>query len=219
MKTRRLISSISYNTPDYLEDVLGSLVQNGVIEYWHFICHHAEEDDRKPHIHVAVQPSKAIDTRGLSAFFQEAVNGDSGNVVGTVLWRASRIDDWLQYAVHDEAYLASKGETKKYHYSLDDVRTSCREVLVEQWHSINRSPYRVIQILLDYASKNAPVDAVLASGRISLASAHNVMIMYPAMLREARRRALDEAREARRMEEESARVAQGLLALNVAGGE
>lgn len=213
MKTSRLISSISYNTPEYLEDVLSTLVEQGVIEYWHFICHHAEEDDRKPHIHVCVQPSRRMETRGLSQWFQEAVNGDPRNVVGTVLWRPSKIDDWLQYAIHDEAYLASKGEVKKYHYRLEDLRTSCHELLVEQWHGINRSPYRVVQLLLDCAKEGLPVDAVLASGRISLASAHNVMIMYPAMLREAHRKALQEAGEVRRMEEESSRVAEGLLAL------
>ena len=47
MKTKREISTISYNTVDFLVMTLNQLIKDHVISYWMFISHLPDEDEKK----------------------------------------------------------------------------------------------------------------------------------------------------------------------------
>ena len=55
MRTSKTISTISYNTKDFLEFKLMELMDSGDISDWFFIQHFAEEDEKKDHIHLWVK--------------------------------------------------------------------------------------------------------------------------------------------------------------------
>ena len=47
VKTRRPISTISYNSPEYLQGKLEELRKAKIISVWFFIKHKKEQDERK----------------------------------------------------------------------------------------------------------------------------------------------------------------------------
>ena len=50
MKTTKPISTISYNTPEFLENKLNELLANGLISFFAYILHEPEEDETKRHL-------------------------------------------------------------------------------------------------------------------------------------------------------------------------
>lgn len=122
MATTKPISTISYNSREYLEKVLKNLVTMGKISEWMFIKHQPEEDETKEHFHVWVKPACRIDVNSLRDSFKELDwRNINGKPLGVMPFRASKIDDWVLYCLHDEAYLRSKLEERRYHYSRDDI--------------------------------------------------------------------------------------------------
>ena len=62
MRTKGLVSTISYNTPEFLELKLQELYKKHTISDYMFIQHIAEEDEKKDHIHLLIEPNTLIDT-------------------------------------------------------------------------------------------------------------------------------------------------------------
>lgn len=126
MATQKPISTISYNTENFLREKLDSLVENHILQAYQYI-HHKGEDGDKDHFHLRVEPNKRIDPMDLSEVLKEHVCGESKpRCVRT--WRPSKEEDWFLYAVHDETYLkikyggGDKGE--KLQYSWSDIVAS-----------------------------------------------------------------------------------------------
>lgn len=128
MLTSKPLATISYNTKEYLVLVLNNLLQAKKIQFWAYIKHKREEDEEKDHFHVYVEPSKRIDTSDLKECFKE-LDKDNEKPLGTLIWRYSKLLDWIYYGIHDSAYLMQKGETRKYHYLIDDIVTSDKSEL------------------------------------------------------------------------------------------
>ena len=122
MKTTKPISSISWNSLQYLVDRLEELRKSHLIAFWVLIEHHAEEDEKKDHIHFYVEPNRSIDTEVLRENFIELV--PDSKPLGVNKFQKSNFQNWLWYCLHDKAYLFSKGETRKYHYSIEDLISS-----------------------------------------------------------------------------------------------
>lgn len=122
MKTTKPISSISWNSMQYLVDRLEELRKAHLIAFWVLIQHHAEEDEKKDHIHFYVEPNRSIDTEVLRENFIELV--PDSKPLGVNKFQKSNFQNWLWYCLHDKAYLFSKGETRKYHYSIEDLISS-----------------------------------------------------------------------------------------------
>lgn len=119
MKTRLPISTISYNTEPFLFGTLERLRKSKIITRWFYIYHNREDDETKDHIHLYIEPSKAILTDDLAdSFLEVQLNGDKPLKV--LPFRNSKFDDWYLYACHNTAYLLSKGEKRKYHYKPSD---------------------------------------------------------------------------------------------------
>lgn len=121
MRTSKPIATISYNTQEYLFYKLEELIKSHKISDYMFINHFAEEDERKNHIHLWIKPNTLIDTMDLQKHFIENNSEDITKPLKCIDFRVSNIDDWILYGLHLEPYLASKGETRQYHYIKDDI--------------------------------------------------------------------------------------------------
>lgn len=167
MRTKRLISTIGYNSPGFLSATLSRLCDAGVVEWAHYIKHTPEEDEEKAHWHIVLMPSKAVDTRALQREFEEFDIDNPSKPLGTLPWRfSSSLDDWLLYAIHDAGYLASKGQVRKFHYRRQDVFSTCPELLSEQWSEINLAKYGLGQMIAEAVEQNIPWERLVASGMI-----------------------------------------------------
>lgn len=126
MRTTKPTSTISFNTPDYLECKLNELLKAGRLSFWAFIVHKPEDDEagKKEHCHVYVEPSKMLQTDDLKAELLEYDPKNPTKPRGTISWKSSKFDPWYLYALHDKRYLASKGQSRIYHYSHDEIRSS-----------------------------------------------------------------------------------------------
>lgn len=71
-KTSSPISSISYNTKEFLILKLNSLIYQGYLSYWEFIEHLPDTDDKKRHIHLYCVPNKSLDLVYFKNLFDEA---------------------------------------------------------------------------------------------------------------------------------------------------
>lgn len=167
MKTKRLVSTIGYNSEGFLKATLDRLVNAGVIDWAHYVWHTAEADENKDHWHIVVCPARSVDTRALSREFEEVDITKPGKPLGVLPWRyTSKLDTWLLYGIHDASYLASEGQFRKYHYDRSAVKSTCPELLAEQWREINLAKYGLGQQLAQLAERRVPWESVIASGLI-----------------------------------------------------
>lgn len=142
MITRSNVSTISYNTDDFLTFKLNELIKNHSIEFWSFVNHIPEDDETKAHKHLFIIPAGSIDTFELSDFLKEIdVVNPLLPPLGTIFWKHSKFADWYLYAMHDMDYLASKGESRMYHYTKSEFFVSDSDYFNELIHSCDFSQY------------------------------------------------------------------------------
>lgn len=147
MRTSKPISTISFNTPDFLEMRLKTLKENKIISFWSFVTHKPEEDEggKKWHNHLYLEPSKMLQTDDLKNEFLEFDPKHPDKPKGVISWCQSKFDHWYLYALHDSGYLASKGQSRKFTYSHSEIRTSDDDDLLARSRMIDLvglSPYR-----------------------------------------------------------------------------
>lgn len=131
MKTTKPIATITYNSVPFLLGVLNRLVKDEIITFWCFIQHQAEEDENKDHIHLYMEPNKAIDLLWLRKQFLEQDPKHPNTPLGALPVKPSKWVDWYWYGLHDRAYLASKGQSRKYHYDQSNMLNSDPDYLAE----------------------------------------------------------------------------------------
>lgn len=146
MRTTKPIATISFNTPDFLKLKLDELKKAGRLSFWAFIVHKPEDDEggRKEHCHVYVEPSKMLQTDDLKAELKEYDPYHPDKPRGCISFNSSKFDPWYLYALHDKRYLASKGQSRRFHYNHDDIFTSDDDDLIFKARSIDMvslSPY------------------------------------------------------------------------------
>lgn len=126
MRTTKPIATISYNSPEYLRLKLDELLKAKKISFWAFIRHKPEEDEggKKYHNHVYVEPAKMLQTVDLSEALKEFDPAKPDKYLGCINFRFSKFDDWYLYGLHDRAYLAWKQQSRKFHYSPEEMVTS-----------------------------------------------------------------------------------------------
>lgn len=126
MATQKPISTISYNTEDFLKEKLDGWIKAHIIQAYQYIKHKGEDGD-KDHIHLRVEPNKTLDPMNLTEALKEYTK-DSEKPLGCRPWRPSKEEDWYLYALHDKQYLnikyggGDKGE--KLPYELSDLKAS-----------------------------------------------------------------------------------------------
>lgn len=146
MRTTKPISTISFNTEEFLKHTLDGLIKSRIISFYAFVSHFPEDDEggTKQHFHLYIEPSKLIQTDDLRDMFKEYDFDNPEKPLGVLPFRNSKFEHWYMYACHNKAYLASKGESRKYHYTFDDFVSSDSDNLTFLSRSISHldiSPY------------------------------------------------------------------------------
>lgn len=147
MRTSKPIATISFNSPEFLEMRLNSLTENKIISFWSFVTHKPEEDEggKKWHNHLYLEPSKLLQTDDLKFEFMELDPEHPTKPKTVISWVSSKFEHWYLYALHDSGYLASKGQSRKFTYSHDEIKSSDADDLLARSRMIDLvglSPYR-----------------------------------------------------------------------------
>lgn len=146
MRTTKPISTISFNTPAFLMLKLNELLKAGRISFWAYISHMPEDDEggKKEHCHVYIEPAKMLQTDDIRAELKEFDPEQPDKPKGCLVFNSSRFDPWYLYALHDKRFLASRGQSRKFHYEHDNIVTSDDDDLTFKVRSIDMvglSPY------------------------------------------------------------------------------
>lgn len=157
MKTTKPVSSVSWNSRQYLVDRLEELRKAHLIAFWVLIQHYAEEDEKKDHIHFYLEPNRSIDTELLREKFIELVPGSKP--LGVNKFQKSNFQNWLWYSLHDKAYLLSKGETRNFSYSVSDLIASDDRDLLQRIQENPRpeSEYSKVEELISKGLSNEAI--------------------------------------------------------------
>lgn len=136
MKTEMPVSTISYNTPEFLKATCDSLVKSGIIDWYAFIKHKGELDPfdsvrDKDHIHLLIRPLKAVEMSSLLRYFLELDPERPSEPLGCVRFdRCKSVGHWVLYSLHYSPYLDSLGETKEFtDYPFHDIITNNEQEL------------------------------------------------------------------------------------------
>jgi len=138
LKTSKPISTISFNSDDFLKYKLDELVENHIVEFYAMIKHHPEDDEagKKYHWHVYIEVSKIVQTVFLGDLFNEPVP-DNNKPLKCLPFESSNFANWYLYALHDVDYLALKNQSRKYHYTHNDIITNDEDMLLFRVKSID----------------------------------------------------------------------------------
>ena len=159
MKTTKPFSTISYNTNDFLIAKLNKFTENGVLKFWAFINHFPEEDEEKEHTHLYIEPESKMDTLQLANEFIEFIPGDP-RPLRWMPQRPSKWDTWYLYDIHDKDYLASIGQSRKYHYDPGLIFTSDKIYLNELVGHIDYTRYTNLGSMILAARNGVTMDDI-----------------------------------------------------------
>ncbi len=154
MKTRLPISTISYNSPEFLKIKLQELTAARIISEWNFIQHEPEDDEggKRLHIHLWLIPAKTVQTEDLIAEMLEPDPEKPDKPRKCLPFRVSKnFGDWYLYGIHDRAYLAMKAESRRYHYTIEDMATSDEDQLNCRVHEIDmfeKSSWKMLEAFM-----------------------------------------------------------------------
>lgn len=179
MRTTKPISTISYNSTQYLIDRLEECVNAGIITAWFFIEHQPEEDETKAHKHVYIELTKLVQTEDLRKRFIEPTPL-SPRPLGCMPFQSSKFDDWYLYGLHDKSYLASKGESRIHEYSHEDFYTSDIDYFDEKARKVARETGGIMRRIRDAVAANMSWIELASSGVIPLNLMNQAKTAYDA---------------------------------------
>lgn len=183
MKTSKLISTISFNTLPFLEGTIKRLLDQEFIEWAHWIAHKGEKDDtKKDHIHLVIQPNKAIDTLQFFKEFYELVPDNELPLKCLPPNKTKNIGDWILYGLHHVGYLASKFETREYAYSIDDMHSTDRDLLLEQYRQALRELNPELEAVKHSFAKGLSLDDILLGGYVNKTNLNTIVAYYSALM-------------------------------------
>ena len=185
MQTIRTISNIAYNSAPFFQNVIESLVTRGIIDWAYWIHHEPDVDERKPHIHFVLKPSKRLNTQDLAKAFHEFDPTHPDKPLGcTSKWfNTNSLDDWLLYAVHDASYLASKGQVRNLHYQYEDLCATDPDALRYDWNSIDRTKFERLRWLADAVENHIPFAQLVQDGIVPIAQRQQFQFQYEALMK------------------------------------
>lgn len=165
--TTRALSSVSFNTVDFLRSVLTDLLNEGVITMYHFIKHYPETDLTKEHFHLFISPSRRVDPVVIRRNFIEPIPGND-KPLGCLPFVVSKFPDWLLYSLHDSDYLASKNKVRQHSYKLSDIFSSeSDDYLRQEYYEARESlPTSRLNRICDFLDTGASWSDFLKSGLI-----------------------------------------------------
>lgn len=178
MNTAKPISSISYNTEPHLVRTLCALQKAKRIEFWAYIRHRPEQDEaRKEHIHLYIEPAKRIQTVELQLEFDE-IDPNNPKPLRCMTFNNSVFGDWYMYALHDAAYLSSKGQSRQYHYKPEDIVASDEDELHLRVATIDLSGITPIARLKQFKEAGLSFDDAVAKGIVPIPQIHSYLTAW-----------------------------------------
>lgn len=185
MRTTKPISTIAYNTEAYLQLTLNSLMKAKIISFWAYIKHKPEDDEagNKTHFHVYAEPAKMLQTVDLREKFMEYDPLKPDKPLGCLNFRSSKtFGDWYLYGLHDRAYLASKGETRRYHYSASEMVSSDSDDLNYLVQTIDLLSLSRYSEMLDAQAQGVTWAEYFSRGTIPIPQVRNYEYAWNALL-------------------------------------
>ena len=143
MKTSKAFATISYNTDDFLINKLDDLIRRHIIDFWAFINHQPEDDEKKAHKHLLIIPNGQFDTSMLIEYLNEFPNGmtiEDGSCKPLTCISSHKVNsfgDFYYYNLHDKKYLSMKGQSRKYSYDMGDFIVSDNDYFLDLIHNID----------------------------------------------------------------------------------
>jgi hypothetical protein len=179
MRTSKPFSMISYNTQDFLRDKLNELVEGGLVQFWAFIHHQPEEDEKKAHKHLYIIPQKLIDTQRIEKALQEIDLTDiTAKPLGAIFPQSSKFADWYLYGLHDKKYLAYKGQKRKYHYNDNAFVVSCQDTFQELKNLIDYTEINRLSLILEKVENGESLASIIRTSNIPLQLIGQVRQLY-----------------------------------------
>lgn len=170
---------ISYNSQDFLIEKLNELVQCGLVQFWAFIHHKAEEDEKKAHKHLYIIPQKMLDTQRIEKALQEIdINDLTAKPLGAIFPQNSKFDDWYLYGLHDKKYLALKGQKRQYSYNDNAFIVSCQDTFQELKNLIDYSAINRMQVIFEKAENGESLASIIKTSNIPLQLIGQVKQLY-----------------------------------------
>lgn len=182
MKTSKPISTISYNSANFLKAKIEYWKSQGIIEYGMWIRHEPEQDEKKAHYHVFLKPAKLIQTMDLELDSCEFDPLNPDKPFKMISFRVSKESDWILYSLHDPNYLLEKGLTREHIYDISDIQSTCEDTLNDILSHLSddrkgRIEYRII----DCVNQGMTWSQIVSSGLIPLRYMGGAKIMYCAI--------------------------------------
>jgi len=147
------------------------------IAFYAFIHHFPETDERKEHKHVFIMPNGLINTDNLLDVLQEFEAVDKPPL-GCMPFRSSKWGDWYLYSIHDTAYLATKSQARKYHYTEKDIVSSDTDYLLDLIHTIDFAKYRKTADFVTRIEQGVPFLEMVKSGQIPAPQFNQWLALY-----------------------------------------
>lgn len=180
MRTKRPIATISYLTENYLVMRLNEALDDKRIVFWAYIAHKGDKDLQKEHFHVYVEPAKTIDTLSFNVPFVEFVSGED-KPRKCLEWQLSKFDDWYMYVLHDERYLALKGQTRNYHYLSSDIWFSDIDEFESRVSLIDYSQFVGVDRIIESALADMPLAQAIQEGIIPMSQLSKYVNLFRAL--------------------------------------
>ena len=165
MITSRNLSTISYNSVEFLNSVIMDLYKRRVISFASYIYHYPEEDEKKSHFHLFIIPNGRIDTDVLKEHFIE-VDENNEIPLKCLPFRYSKFSEWYLYSIHDKGYLYSKGQSRKYFYTLSDVVATDCDYLLDMIHQIDFAKFNRLYDFINAVEKGSQLEDLIRDGLI-----------------------------------------------------
>ena len=179
MRTSKPISTISYNTPEFLQGKIEYWKKIGLIEFGMWIQHEPDEDNKKVHFHVYLQPAKLIQTMDLENDSHELDPEHPDKPLKMIGFRISKESDWVLYGIHDKDYLSSKGLTRNKYYDLDDIKATDYDTLADIITQVRDGlKGRLETRIIDAISLGMSWTELVLSGLVPLRYLHSAKLMY-----------------------------------------
>lgn len=182
------LSTISYNTEDYLKLKLNELIKNKLIDFWCYIKHKGEiniltGEVEKDHIHLFFTPIVAIEKDSIREYFDEIDPNNITQPLKVMPMRISDFENWCLYVLHNEYYLHEKNEVKQYHYNIKDFVSSDSDIFNYFVNDINYNKYVVkYQTIEKIIAGSNPLELFL-DGNIKINQVLNASKLYEFSLR------------------------------------
>lgn len=180
-KTQRPLSTISYNTFDFLRAKLEELRKRGDLDFWCFIRHHGETNEdgskEKEHFHVYLQPGTALDRRELRQQFIQFYKNES-LPRGFMPMQPSNWSDWYLYGLHDKEYLTSKGQSREFYYSDRDMVRSDDTFFWELVHRIDRTKINPLGEVVRAAQSGISFAEFITTHQLSLLQVRSAQFVF-----------------------------------------